>query len=162
MVRGGMSTQAMVVTMRMVTNMDMYTVYDILGDCECCAGKKVIGMFTTFGAANGFVRRYAKETYGRVISFTQKNEVIDSYHDYEGYLAFEISMKKLTDPDFQEQEFERVVTWLHDEPNIDRAFDNIVTTVVQHFEDTVGLRFSGYIITLTKDGHWFIEANDGG
>lgn len=79
--------------------------------------------------------------------------------------------KSKTDPKFREQEFERLVTWLHAESSASEEISCgcilsdkslILTNTVQHFPDTIGLQFSGYILTLTKDGHWFIESNDGG
>ena len=71
-------------------------------------------------------------------------------------------MPKKTDPKYNKEKLSRLMEWLQDEPTIVEESDQILTSVIQHFEGTVGLVFSGYIVTLTDDGHWFIEANDGG
>ena len=63
---------------------------------------------------------------------------------------------------YNQKQLKDVMLWLSEEPIEMSETGQILTRLVQHFPDTVGLEFSGYIITLTDEGRWFIEANDGG
>lgn len=68
----------------------------------------------------------------------------------------------MTDPEYNKKQLRDVMEWLTDEAEIGSGSDLIETRLIQRLPDIVGLQFSGYIVILTDDGHWFIEANDGG
>ena len=140
--------------------MDAFVVTLTQGCCASYPESGILGIFLSVEQANLHIKD--DTLFGGDVQFTTGTQVIDLADKFAGYLSISIHRQMLADPSYEQKKLRDLMAWLSDEPTIEQESDQIVTRLVQHFPDTVGLEFSGYIITLTDDGHWFIEANDGG
>ena len=139
--------------------MDTFVVTLTQGRSADCANSEILGVFLSIEQANTYIKGIA--TFGSLVEFTSGTQTINFDEKFAGYVSLSIHRQRLIDPAYEQKKLHDIMEWLDAEPKVwDTEY--MRTKLVQHFPDTIGLQFSGYIITLTDEGRWFIEANDGG
>lgn len=123
------------------------------------ADSEILGIFLSIEEANLHIKD--DTVFGSDVEFTSGTQTINFGEKFSGCLSLSIHRQLLVDLTYEQKKLHDIMEWLDAEPKIWNT-EYMRTKLVQHFPDTVGLEFSGYIVTLTDDGRWFIEANDGG